>query len=620
MGARWRRVPAGTRRPRGRPADARRRPSRAPERTSPASRWRRHRGVTGTALGRSWDIAGPAPGPAVPSARPSRANATAGPSANLTPWSDPVSAEARVVRTPRERNLARGGPSASPWHPPRARHPCPHPTPPRSCGATAPTPTSGRGRPCSSATGLDPRRALRGEPGFAALLRERCVPTARPTSACSSTTPPSTSFCLVGAGLVGRGGGRPQPHPARRAPARDIAYTDVQLLVTEPRHQELLAPVAGDLDLPGGLLVSSRFADADDPARPALGESARPPPWTTSADRRAGDPRRSSPTSETLWVLLFTSGTSAAPKAVRCTQRRLLTTGNRMTMVLDVGPDDVGYLAMPLFHSNSLMVGLAPALVAGASVGLARRFSASRFLDDVRRYGATWFNYTGKPLAYLLATPERPDDADNPLRLAYGNEGSPHVVEAVAKRFGVAVVDVFGSTEGGIALDRSGGLPRGSVGKLRQGIKVVDPDGNERPRGRVRRRRPARERRGVRGRDRQRRRRGPVRGLLPQRRGHGPHHPQRLVLERRPRLRRRRRLGVLRRAHLGLAPGGRRELPGRARSRPSWPAIPTSCWRRSTACPTSTPATRSWWRWCCATAPCFDPVGLRRLGRRPDAT
>ncbi len=188
------------------------------------------------------------------------------------------------------------------------------------------------------------------------------------------------------------------------------------------------------------------------------------------------------PDVESLWVLLFTSGTSAAPKAVRCTQRRLLTTGNRMTMVLDVGPDDVGYLAMPLFHSNSLMVGLAPALVAGASVGLARRFSASRFLSDVRRYGATWFNYTGKPLAYLLATPEQPDDADNPLRLAYGNEGSPQVVEAVAKRFGVAVVDVFGSTEGGIALDRSGGVPRGSVGKLRQGIKVVDPEGNERDR------------------------------------------------------------------------------------------------------------------------------------------
>jgi fatty-acyl-CoA synthase len=127
------------------------------------------------------------------------------------------------------------------------------------------------------------------------------------------------------------------------------------------------------------------------------------------------------------------------------------------------------------------MVGLAPALVAGASVGLARRFSASRFIDDVRRYGATWFNYTGKPLAYLLATPEQPEDAENTLRLAYGNEGSPQVVEEVSRRFGLEVVDVFGSTEGAIALDRSGSPPRGSIGALRDDVAIVDEDGTKVP-------------------------------------------------------------------------------------------------------------------------------------------
>jgi len=321
---------------------------------------------------------------------------------------------------------------------------------------------------------------------YAALFRQRLDPGRPPHVGVLLDNTPDYVFCLAGAGLagaavVGLNHTRRDEHLLA-----DIDYTDVQLLVTEPRHQELLAPVAADLKLPGGLLVSERFAAGDGDAAGAgdarsrtMGESLDDAlaPWAPGD----GDPGLE-PDVETLWVLLFTSGTSAAPKAVRCTQRRLLTTGNRMTMVLDVGPDDVGYLAMPLFHSNSLMVGLAPALVAGASVGLARRFSASRFLEDVRRYGVTWFNYTGKPLAYLLATPERPDDADNSLRLAYGNEGSPHVVEAVATRFGVAVVDVFGSTEGGIALDRSGGVPRGSVGKLRQGIKVVDPDGNERER------------------------------------------------------------------------------------------------------------------------------------------
>ena len=71
------------------------------------------------------------------------------------------------------------------------------------------------------------------------------------------------------------------------------------------------------------------------------------------------------------------------------------------------------------------MVGWAPSIVAGPSVGLARRFSVSNWLPDVRRYGATWFNYTGKPLSYLVASPEQPDDADNPLRVAFGNEGAP---------------------------------------------------------------------------------------------------------------------------------------------------------------------------------------------------
>jgi fatty-acyl-CoA synthase len=185
---------------------------------------------------------------------------------------------------------------------------------------------------------------------------------------------------------------------------------------------------------------------------------------------------------DALWALLFTSGTSAAPKAVRCTQRRLLTTGNRMAMMLELRPEDIGYASMPLFHTNSLMSGFAPALVSGASLSVARRFSASRFLPDVRHYGATWFNYTGKLLTYLLATPTRADDADNPLRVAFGNEGSPRVVETAAARFGIRIIDVFGSTEGAIALDRTGNRPRGSIGRLRQGIMVVDEEGNEAPR------------------------------------------------------------------------------------------------------------------------------------------
>jgi fatty-acyl-CoA synthase len=279
---------------------------------------------------------------------------------------------------------------------------------------------------------------------------------------------------LAGAAVVGLNHTRRGEHLLR-----DITHTHVGLIVTEPRHEALLEPVAQSLPTDSdNLLVSSRFIDGDDPVA-TLGKPLDDALAAVSAD----DPGLE-PAPDTLWGLIFTSGTSDAPKAVVCTQRRFMVTGNRMGMVMDLGADDVGYVCMPLFHSNALMVGWAPSIVYGASVGLARRFSASRWLADVRRYGSTYFNYTGKPLAYLLATPERPDDADNPLRVAFGNEGSPEVVEAFSRRFAVEVIDAYGATEGGVAVDRDAEERAGALGKVAPAVKVVDDDGREKPRAR----------------------------------------------------------------------------------------------------------------------------------------
>ena len=264
---------------------------------------------------------------------------------------------------------------------------------------------------------------------------------------------------------------------------RDIDHTHVGLIVTEAHHRALLEPFESKLPpvLEGdGLERALAAVTADD---------AGVEPDVTSR-----------------WALIFTSGTSSAPKAVICTQRRLLQTGARMAAIMDLGADDVGYVCMPLFHSNALMVGWAPSIAVGASVGLARRFTASGWLRDVRHYGATYFNYTGKPLSYLVATPERPDDAANPLRVAFGNEGSPEVVDLFSRRFGVEVIDAFGATEGGIAVNRDDGVKFGSVGKVGETVKVVDDDGRRVARGGVRRRRQPAERRRVRRRDREHRR------------------------------------------------------------------------------------------------------------------
>jgi fatty-acyl-CoA synthase len=272
---------------------------------------------------------------------------------------------------------------------------------------------------------------------------------------------------LAGAAVVGLNHTRRGEHLGR-----DLEHTHVGLVVTEPRHQALLAPIAASLP---PVLVSSRSPDPDDPA-PTLG----PDLDDALATQPTSDPGLD-PDPDTIWGLIFTSGTSDAPKAVICTQRRLMVTGNRMGIIMDLRREDVGYVSMPLFHSNALMVGWAPSIVYGAAVGLGRHFSASGWLADVRRYRATYFNYTGKPLAYLLATPEGRDDAENSLRVAFGNEGSPEVVDAFARRFGVEVIDAYGATEGGVAVNRDVSERAGALGQAGPYVKVVDDDGNELP-------------------------------------------------------------------------------------------------------------------------------------------
>ncbi len=130
---------------------------------------------------------------------------------------------------------------------------------------------------------------------------------------------------------------------------------------------------------------------------------------------------------------------------------------------------------MPMFHSNALYAGWSPAVYVGATIALRRRFSASQFLPDVRRYRATYFNYVGKPLSYILATPPRADDRDHTLVRAIENEASRHDIVRFRERFGVDVFDNYGSTEGGVTVMRTADQPGGALGRLPAGVLVVDP-------------------------------------------------------------------------------------------------------------------------------------------------
>jgi fatty-acyl-CoA synthase len=175
-------------------------------------------------------------------------------------------------------------------------------------------------------------------------------------------------------------------------------------------------------------------------------------------------------------LLIFTSGTTGQPKAAMCSQSRLGGIARTVAAMRGLGPSDVSYQVMPMFHSNALMAGWAPAVCCGATMVLRRKFSASGFLPDVRKYGVTYFNYVGKPLTFVLATPEQPDDADNSLRLAFGNEAADHDLERFAKRFGCQVIDAYGSTEGAVSIARVPGMPPGSLGMGAPGTLILDAE------------------------------------------------------------------------------------------------------------------------------------------------
>src|ERR1700742_2011215 len=188
---------------------------------------------------------------------------------------------------------------------------------------------------------------------------------------------------LSGAVLVGL-------NTSRRGEAlvRDVKLADCQVVLTDSRYVELLQ----------GLDVGARVLDVDSAA------------WHVTAIRHRHstlDPVEASP--HDLFMLVYTSGTSGEPKAGRVTHGKGSHPGRMLAERFELGAEDTAYVAMPMFHSNAIMAGWAVGLAAGARLALRRRFSASGFLDDVRKFGVTYANYVGKPLSYILHTTRHDD-------------------------------------------------------------------------------------------------------------------------------------------------------------------------------------------------------------------
>jgi len=244
--------------------------------------------------------------------------------------------------------------------------------------------------------------------------------------------------------------------------ARDIRHTDCVIVLTDAAH----APLLAGLDLGDTAVVDI----AGDPWRNLV--ATAPDPELPVVDTRD------------VLLLIFTSGSTGAPKAVQLSHGRACRVANAAAWF---GPDDVLYCAMPLFHGNALNAVIFPALATGATIALRERFSASQFMPDVRRYGATFFSTVGRALAYILATPVTAEDRDHHVKFALAPESSPRDLRACKERFGILCVAGYGSSENVIIMEPRAGLPKDALGVPQAGIDaaVVDPEtGTERARAR----------------------------------------------------------------------------------------------------------------------------------------
>ncbi|MEU4660702.1 AMP-binding protein [Micromonospora chalcea] len=260
---------------------------------------------------------------------------------------------------------------------------------------------------------------------------------------------------LAGATVVGI-------NPTRRGAelAHDVRHTDTDLLLTEDRLAGLVDGL--DLGIPAG-----QVRNIDSPEYAAwLARHAGAPVPTDEVDPRAN------------LLLMFSSGSTGAPKAVICSHGRLAAVSEALLARTELTRDSVSYLAMPLFHGNAVMLNLGPAMVCGATICMVRRFSASGFVRDVHEHGVTYFNYVGRALAYILARPVDPRDATSTLRRAVGTEASAADIARFAERFGVVISEGYGSSEGVMRINRTPETPAEALGVAVAGaeIKVMNEE------------------------------------------------------------------------------------------------------------------------------------------------
>jgi crotonobetaine/carnitine-CoA ligase len=261
-----------------------------------------------------------------------------------------------------------------------------------------------------------------------------------------------------------------------------IEHSDVSFLALDAELLEGFTPISSSVKLKGvivddieeeskGFTISSDFIRLSDAYTSKI----------TTAKPKVGYNKQD------MCLIMYTSGTSGRRKGVvyhyyNTTVKKLCVMSH---IILD--EDAICYTPLALIHGNAMFLTVTVALGAKATVALSRKFSASKFWEEVRYFNATAFNTLGSMIPILMKQPPQPNDADNKVKFVLSAACPAEMWEPFEKRFGVKIYEGYGAVDGGgKAIMNFGTAPAGSLGKPMPGVgtlRIVDSQGKDVPDG-----------------------------------------------------------------------------------------------------------------------------------------
>lgn len=222
--------------------------------------------------------------------------------------------------------------------------------------------------------------------------------------------------------------------------ARMINLTESELLVVHETLVPAIEDLQGELPFLKHVLVAG-----GEPPRTVAGLPAASWDSILSDDERDPDAEI-----ETLDIasIMFTSGTTGVSKGCMLPHRYGIYMAVTTIEALGITSADCIYTGFPIYHMGTAYSEVLVAIIAGCRVAIRRRFSASRFWDEVRDFGATRFLVQGSVARILENAPPSASDIDNPVELVWGGP-LPRDPEAFERRFGVRLIGCYGLTDAG---------------------------------------------------------------------------------------------------------------------------------------------------------------------------